>query len=586
MPGYPARRGANAPLPPRQSHQPQRGARTSKPGTVSRSICTKPGPASAANLGTRVGAAFTSHVIDPTARVAEAERHDSQRDAWPAAGHGERGSRHTGVGAAGRDADRDVHDRPGLFHRERGDPVDAAATARQRGRGRMGGDRVRADLRGGAHHRRAARGPVRAAADVHAGPGRLHAGLAGLRAGHQHRDAQRQPRDTGARCGCRGTADAGHDRPDLRGQAAGHRGHRVRREPRPGRGAGPAVRWSAHPGQRARAGLAELLPGQPAGRGGRAGRRAPAADRVARPRRGQHRPGGHGAGHGGPGRGDPAAGRRAAGALAGVGLGAAGGRGPDPGRVRRAPDLATAAREDPAGRPERTGRPDRGGGPGRDRPVLRRDGLVLRGAGPLPAGRPGPVGPRLGCGVHRGRRGLPGRLDGAPVGHGPARPPVARPRRGGDGGRLPRAGPRLRHQLRPGRSAPATGARRSAPERAAAAAPAAGHRDRHGHADRAADRDRAGPGGTGTSRHGVRPAGHHRAARQLDRGGGDRGGVLQRAARRLRSRLPGQPDPAGRAATGRDGRDPVRPPDPPGAPRPNPPAAPGQPNQVRASAQP
>ena len=110
----------------------------------------------------------------------------------------------------------------------------------------------------------------------------------------------------------------------------------------------------------------------------------------------------------------------------------------------------------------------------------------------------------------------------------------------------------------------------SAPERAAAAAPAAGHRDRHGHADRAADRDRAGPGGTGTSRHGLRPAGHHRAARQLDRGGGDRGGVLQRAARRLRPRLPGQPDPAGRAAAGRDRRDPVRPPDPPGRTRPRP----------------
>ncbi len=360
-----------------------------------------------------------------------------------------------------------------------------------------------------ADHRRAAGRPRRAAADLPARPGGVHARLPGVRRGALGGGADRRPARAGRRGRPDGAAGAGDRAGDVRrgGARAGPR--RVRRHPRPRLSGRAAARRAAGRGGPVRQRLARHLPGQ---HPGRAGRPRPGGARPApRPRRPGHRarPARRRAARRGRDPGPPAPG---AGARVGLALvvvrpagrvrtGAAPARRPLPGPLPERRDAPAGA--DAAGEPVL-----RRGARGRAA-VLRRDRGVLPVPGAVPAGRhrpgsagdgPGDAALRRRLDPHRRRRRAvrrPGRADAAHLRCG-------RPGRlAGVAARRPRRRPRLLGA----RPAPAGRWARPRPDRPVA------------------DRRRTGRGAGAGRRHGGRSADDRQPDRQRRR--------RRRARRRL-----------------------------------------------------
>ena len=151
------------------------------------------------------------------------------------------------VGASGHEPGR-LHDLSGQQHRQRRDPDHPAQPAPVGVRAGVGGQQLPAHAGRAAPGRGQAGGRVRAAPAVPDRPGRLHAVLAGRRAGRQRRRPHRQPGHPGRRRGAADADHAGHHRGHLRRYAGTQHGHRhLGRGRRPGPGHRPGARRPDQP---------------------------------------------------------------------------------------------------------------------------------------------------------------------------------------------------------------------------------------------------------------------------------------------------------------------------------------------------
>ena len=120
---------------------------------------------------------------------------------------------------------RAVHGLARQPRRHDGDPGDPRGSRRVARAARVDGERLHPDVRGAAAHRRRARRPVRAAADVRHRPRDLHPRLRRGRRRAEHRGAQRRARGAGPRRRDRDAADPDAARaavpPEKRGLALG-----------------------------------------------------------------------------------------------------------------------------------------------------------------------------------------------------------------------------------------------------------------------------------------------------------------------------------------------------------------------------
>ena len=220
----------------------------------------------------------------------------------------------------GRRPHRPVHGRARRLHRQRRRPLDPRQPGRL-GRGTAArGGRLHHHLRRAAGDRRPARRHPRPPAGVPGRARRVHAGLAGLRAGQHGRAACRPALRPGR--GRRGDDPAGAqpDPAHPRGPGPGPRDEPLLRGAGRRRGGRPAGRRPADQREPVRFRLAAGVPGQRARRRGPAGRRRPRA--AARPGRARPDPGPARPGPADPGgpRVRPPARARPARALAGLGL--------------------------------------------------------------------------------------------------------------------------------------------------------------------------------------------------------------------------------------------------------------------------
>ena len=186
---------------------------------------------------------------------------------------------------ARRDVLRAVHDHARQHGRERRAAVYPARPARLAGGARVDRQRVHADVRGAARHRRAPRRHLRAPADVPVRRGRVRPVQPRDRVRTQRHHPRRLPRRPGRRCRVHDARHAVDHHPGVPGRAARNRDRDLGRGQRAGARDRPCDRWLPH---RVRELASDLLH-QPADRRRRDRRDAVRRPRVARRNRRQDR---------------------------------------------------------------------------------------------------------------------------------------------------------------------------------------------------------------------------------------------------------------------------------------------------------